>query len=171
VKEKQNIAQIPRNLTENIKKFISCTLLDVLLSQDYLRLAPSLQNKAGSIWTQNFNPHKEWQVEFSFRVSGRGYSGGEGLAFWYTKERGIAGDIYGSKDAWTGLAVFFDTSDMHEEVIMTYFNLLFFLFYFLFLFSLSSFSRIKSMTLSNIIYFHRDMFLTFMVWKMMVPNI
>jgi mannose-binding lectin 1 len=28
--------------------------------------------------------------------------GGEGLAIWYAKERGVEGPVYGSKDKWQG---------------------------------------------------------------------
>ncbi|KAI8907099.1 legume-like lectin family-domain-containing protein [Powellomyces hirtus] len=87
----------------------------VILTPDYVRLTPSVPDSAGAIWATQPNPHKEWQVEFSFSVFGRGYMGGEGLAFWYTKEKGTTGPMYGSKDKWDGLAILFDTGDQQEN--------------------------------------------------------
>lgn len=71
-------------------------------------------------------------VEMRFHVSGKGHVGGEGFAFWYTKDRGLPkqladakpgeslaldpsgltlGPVYGSTDQWTGLGIIFDTYD------------------------------------------------------------
>lgn len=47
-----------------------------------------------------------------FRVSGRGRIGADGLAFWYTAEKGdYTGDVFGSSDRWVGLGIFFDSFD------------------------------------------------------------
>jgi len=56
------------------------------------------------------NPHKEWQVVLSFKISGNYYTGGRGIAFWYTKDRGNPGPIIGNQDKWVGLAIFFETA-------------------------------------------------------------
>jgi len=34
---------------------------------------------AGSVWSQMSNPHENWEVEVSFRVTGRGRVGADGL--------------------------------------------------------------------------------------------
>ncbi|KAJ3024260.1 hypothetical protein HKX48_003085 [Thoreauomyces humboldtii] len=86
-----------------------------ILTPDYVRLTASVPDNSGAIWTKAPNPHKEWQVEFSFSVYGRGYMGGEGLAFWYTKDKMPIGPMYGSGDKWNGLAVVFDTGDQQEN--------------------------------------------------------
>ncbi|CAG8526375.1 1639_t:CDS:10, partial [Acaulospora morrowiae] len=82
-----------------------------LLAPDFIRLAPDVPDHSGSIWSQLTNPHKEWEVEMSFRISGNYYLGGRGITFWYTKERAKEGPVYGSSDKWTGLAIMFETAD------------------------------------------------------------
>ncbi|CAG8737263.1 15312_t:CDS:2 [Gigaspora margarita] len=82
-----------------------------LLAPEFLRLAPSVPWHSGSIWTQLPNPHKEWEVEFSFRISGNYFLGGRGMAFWYIKEQSKGGSLFGCRDKWDGLAIFFETVD------------------------------------------------------------
>jgi hypothetical protein len=51
-----------------------------------------------------------WVVEFEFRVHGHGTRlFGDGFAFWFVTDRNVRGSIYGSKDNFNGLGVFFDT--------------------------------------------------------------
>ncbi|KNC96134.1 uncharacterized protein SPPG_08521 [Spizellomyces punctatus DAOM BR117] len=86
-----------------------------LLSHEYVRLTPSVPDSKGTIWSQKPNPHSEWQVLFSFSVTGRGYIGGEGFAFWYTSRPMQIGPMYGSEDKWEGLGIVFDTADQLEN--------------------------------------------------------
>ncbi|KAG9293677.1 hypothetical protein G9A89_019014 [Geosiphon pyriformis] len=99
---------------------------NTLLSEELIRLAPSVPHHSGSIWAQLPNDFKEWEVEISFRISGNYYVGGRGVAFWYTKERGQAGPVLGSKDQWHGLGIFFETADISRNrlhpVIMGHLN-------------------------------------------------
>jgi hypothetical protein len=62
----------------------------------------SIPNTYGSIWVTKANPHKEWQLHFSFNVFGRNQIGGDGFALWYAKEKEQYGPIYGSMDKWNG---------------------------------------------------------------------
>lgn len=39
---------------------------------------------------------------------------GDGMAFWYVKERNALGPIFGSKDYFQGLAIFLDTYSNHN---------------------------------------------------------
>ncbi|KAI8995865.1 legume-like lectin, partial [Gaertneriomyces semiglobifer] len=87
----------------------------VLASNDSIRLTPSVPDHQGSVWSIRPNPYPEWQAVFSFSAFGRGFLGGEGLAFWYTEDRMIEGPMYGNKDAWKGLAVVFDTAEQAEN--------------------------------------------------------
>ncbi|OXA55889.1 Protein ERGIC-53, partial [Folsomia candida] len=54
-------------------------------------------------------------VELIFRISGRGKTGGDGLAFWYVAEKpedSVAGSVFGGFDgAWEGLGLFWDSYD------------------------------------------------------------
>merc|ERR1719189_1415909 len=63
------------------------------------------------IWTKEVTNFDWWEVELTFRVTGRGRIGADGLAFWYTAARGVEGPVYGSNDQWIGLGVFFDSFD------------------------------------------------------------
>ncbi|KAI9351763.1 legume-like lectin family-domain-containing protein [Zopfochytrium polystomum] len=72
----------------------------VLKSPDQLRLTSSLPNQRGAVWSKSSNPHKEWQIHFSFNVFGRAITGGEGLAIWYAKDKSVEGPVYGSMDKW-----------------------------------------------------------------------
>ncbi|KAJ3224344.1 Dynamin-like GTPase that mediates homotypic ER fusion [Clydaea vesicula] len=87
----------------------------VIKTEQSIRLTPSVPNMKGSIWAKEPNTHKNWEIEFSFTAFGRGYMGGKGLAFWYTKDRMIEGPIYGGKDLWTGFGLFFDTSNQEDQ--------------------------------------------------------
>lgn len=86
------------------------------MATDFVRLSPSVPGLKGSVWRQAPNEYKEWEVEFQFKAFGQGHLGGKGLAFWYTKERAIEGNVFGSKDQWTGLGVFMDTADPANQV-------------------------------------------------------
>ena len=55
-------------------------------------------------------------IELSFRISGNYYLGGRGLAFWYTKDRGQDGPVFGNKDQWNGLGIMFETTDPKKKV-------------------------------------------------------
>ena len=51
-----------------------------------------------------------WEMVLEFRVHGQGKNlFGDGFAVWYTKEHGEMGDVFGSRDYFTGLGIFFDT--------------------------------------------------------------
>merc|ERR1719334_2155243 len=63
------------------------------------------------IWTKEQTNFDWWEVELTFRVTGRGRIGADGLAFWYTAAQGLEGPVYGSNDQWIGLGVFFDSFD------------------------------------------------------------
>ena len=82
-----------------------------IASDESVRITPSLRSKKGSIWSRELSRLKNWEVEVTFRISGRGRVGADGLAVWYTAERSEDGPVFGSKDTWNGLGVFFDSFD------------------------------------------------------------
>uniref|UniRef100_A0A2M4A293 Putative mannose lectin ergic-53 involved in glycoprotein traffic n=2 Tax=Anopheles triannulatus TaxID=58253 RepID=A0A2M4A293_9DIPT len=83
-----------------------------IASSENVRIAPSLRSQKGAIWTKQKTNFDWWEVEIVFRVSGRGRIGADGLAFWYTAEKGsYIGDVFGSSDQWVGLGIFFDSFD------------------------------------------------------------
>ncbi|MEE6516219.1 hypothetical protein FKM82_025500 [Ascaphus truei] len=84
---------------------------DAIPGPDEVRLVPSLRNRGGSVWTRHSASFPHWEVEVSIRITGHGRMGAEGLAVWFTRERGESGSVYGSADLWDGVGVVFDTYD------------------------------------------------------------
>ncbi|XP_073536860.1 protein ERGIC-53 [Phyllobates terribilis] len=80
-------------------------------SADQIRIAPSLKSQKGSVWTKSTSSFENWELEVTFRVTGRGRIGADGLAIWYTAAQGLAGNVYGSADSWNGVGIFFDSFD------------------------------------------------------------
>ncbi|KAG5679093.1 hypothetical protein PVAND_008687 [Polypedilum vanderplanki] len=85
---------------------------NAIASSESIRVAPSLRSQKGSVWTKSKTTFDWWEVDIAFRISGRGRIGADGLAFWYTSEKGdYNGEVFGSSDKWNGLAVIFDSFD------------------------------------------------------------
>ncbi|KAF7268601.1 lectin, mannose binding protein ergic53 [Rhynchophorus ferrugineus] len=85
---------------------------NAIASSESVRLAPSLRSQKGAIWTKNPVNFDSWEVDIAFRISGRGRIGADGMAFWYTQNKGAYdGEAFGSSDQWTGLGIFFDSFD------------------------------------------------------------
>ncbi|XP_076049160.1 lectin, mannose binding protein ergic53 isoform X4 [Oratosquilla oratoria] len=84
---------------------------NAIASEESVRITPSLRSQKGQIWTKNPTSFEWWEVEFVFRVTGRGRIGADGLAFWFTAAPGNEGPVFGSSDKWSGLGVFFDSFD------------------------------------------------------------
>ncbi|KAJ8402348.1 hypothetical protein AAFF_G00368370 [Aldrovandia affinis] len=80
-------------------------------SADQVRITPSLRSQKGSVWTKNTVSFENWEAEVTFRVSGRGRMGADGLAVWFTSEQGLEGPVYGAADTWNGVGIFFDSFD------------------------------------------------------------
>lgn len=67
-----------------------------------------------SVYLQPVGMHN-WEIVVQFQVHGQGkHLFGDGFAFWYTKEKGQVGSVFGSKDYFTGLGIFFDTYSNHN---------------------------------------------------------
>uniref|UniRef100_A0A8C7YR27 Lectin, mannose-binding, 1 n=1 Tax=Oryzias sinensis TaxID=183150 RepID=A0A8C7YR27_9TELE len=80
-------------------------------SADQVRITPSLRSQRGSVWTKNKVNFEHWEAEVTFRVSGRGRTGADGLAVWFSTAQGIDGPVYGAADRWDGIGIFFDSFD------------------------------------------------------------
>ena len=50
-----------------------------------------------------------WEIEVEFSISGTGNLFGDGMAMWVTKSRAEMGQVFGMKDQFEGLGIFFDT--------------------------------------------------------------
>ncbi|KAG8010780.1 Protein ERGIC-53, partial [Nibea albiflora] len=84
---------------------------DAIPSADQVRITPSLRSQRGTVWTKNRVNFENWEAEVTFRVSGRGRMGADGLAVWFTAAQGLDGPVYGAADQWNGVGVFFDSFD------------------------------------------------------------
>ncbi|KAJ0170116.1 hypothetical protein K1T71_014044 [Dendrolimus kikuchii] len=85
---------------------------NAIASGESVRLAPSLRSQKGAIWSKQPINFDWWEVDIMFKVTGRGRIGADGLAFWYTTQKGdYTGEVFGSSDRWNGLAVIFDSFD------------------------------------------------------------
>uniref|UniRef100_A0A8C3UXF2 Lectin, mannose binding 1 n=1 Tax=Catharus ustulatus TaxID=91951 RepID=A0A8C3UXF2_CATUS len=80
-------------------------------SADQIRITTSLKSQKGSVWTKNKSVFEYWEVEVTFRVTGRGRIGADGLAIWFTEEQGLEGPVFGAADKWNGVGIFFDSFD------------------------------------------------------------
>ncbi|NWU88217.1 LMAN1 protein, partial [Onychorhynchus coronatus] len=80
-------------------------------SADQIRITTSLKSQKGSVWTKNKSVFEHWEVEVTFRVTGRGRIGADGLAVWFTEEQGLEGPVFGAADKWNGVGIFFDSFD------------------------------------------------------------
>jgi hypothetical protein len=88
---------------------------DALLADTYIRIVPSLPDRAGSIWSDQPINFPDWEIHFSFNIHGK-IHGGNGLAFWYTREKLGIGQLYGSQSSFDGLGIFFDSADFERNV-------------------------------------------------------
>jgi len=83
---------------------------NAMLTDEHVRLTNDEQSKSGAMWTTFPCYVRDWEIHMQFKVHGHNSRFfGDGFAFWYAKERNILGPVFGSKDHFSGLALFFDT--------------------------------------------------------------
>ncbi|XP_075392161.1 protein ERGIC-53-like [Tenrec ecaudatus] len=83
---------------------------DAIPGLEEVRLAPSMRNRSGAVWSKATVPFSAWEVEMHIRVTGPGRRGAQGLALWYTRDRGHVGSILEEPASWDGIKVVFDSS-------------------------------------------------------------
>ncbi|TKR95182.1 hypothetical protein L596_009384 [Steinernema carpocapsae] len=85
---------------------------DAIASGEQLRLAPSMRSRKGIAWNKRAMTESEhFEIDMSFKVTGQGRIGADGLALWYTAQQGTLGPVFGSNDYWTGMGLMFDSFD------------------------------------------------------------
>jgi len=83
---------------------------DVVIRADqYIRLAADRPSQQGWIFSRIPLTATNWEVEVEFKIHGEGNLHGDGFAMWVTKDRATPGPVFGSKDRFEGLGIFFDT--------------------------------------------------------------
>ena len=81
----------------------------IIRADQYIRLTSSQPSQAGWIFSRVPLTATNWEVEFEFKVHGTGNLFGDGMAMWVTKSRAEMGPVFGMKDQFEGLGLFFDT--------------------------------------------------------------
>ncbi|KAG0275502.1 hypothetical protein BGZ95_008721 [Linnemannia exigua] len=76
----------------------------------HIRLTQDLPSQGGWLWSRLPLQAANFQVDFQFEVDGKGDGVvGDGFAVWFTKERAETGPVFGNRDRFEGLGIFFDT--------------------------------------------------------------
>lgn len=107
----------PHALTKPfLDKYLSSRFYDygghtVIKSDSYIRLTGDRADQSGWLFSKLPAMPDSFQVEFDFKIhgGGGGYLSGDGLAFWITSHKGGSGNVFGSKNNFEGLGIFFDT--------------------------------------------------------------
>jgi mannose-binding lectin 2 len=86
-----------------------------MISDKFIRLTSDTPSQSGSLWSKNPLRHYNWEIHLTFRVHGKGKTlFGDGFAMWYVQHRMQPGPVFGSKNGFRGLGVFFDTYSNHQ---------------------------------------------------------
>ena len=106
---------------------MSAGLITYPFTYRYVRLAPDRPSRTGWLFSKMPLTATNWEVclplhtldrhmylilskiEIEFKIHGKGNLHGDGMALWLTKQRALAGPVFGSVDKFEGLGVFFDT--------------------------------------------------------------
>ncbi|XP_032963021.1 protein ERGIC-53-like isoform X2 [Rhinolophus ferrumequinum] len=83
---------------------------DAILGLEEVRLAPSMPNRSGAVWSRAPVLFSGWEVEMKMRVTGLGRRGAQGVAVWYTQGRGEVGSVLGGLASGDGVGILFDSS-------------------------------------------------------------
>ncbi|GIZ45035.1 hypothetical protein CKM354_000821900 [Cercospora kikuchii] len=81
----------------------------VIRTDQYIRLTANQPSQAGWLYSRVPLTATNWEIELEFKIHGTGSLFGDGMALWVTKERAEMGTVFGMKDRFEGLAIFFDT--------------------------------------------------------------
>ncbi|KAL9099246.1 MAG: hypothetical protein Q9163_005225 [Psora crenata] len=99
----------------------------IIRADQYIRLTSDRQGQSGWLFARMPMTADNWmvpvpstpplrqvpdhplQIEMEFKIHGQGHLHGDGMAIWMTEERGQPGNVFGSRDNFTGLGVFIDT--------------------------------------------------------------
>lgn len=80
------------------------------ITNSYIRLTSDHQSEQGNLWNNIPVQARDWEIHIHFAVHGSGDTlFGDGFAFFYAKDTMEFGPVFGSKNYFSGLAVFFDT--------------------------------------------------------------
>lgn len=98
-----------------LDKYLSSRFYDyggdtLIKSDSFIRLTGDRAGESGWLFSKLPAMPESFQVEFDFQIHGQGSTlYGDGLAMWIVSHKGESGPVFGSKDKFQGLGVFFDT--------------------------------------------------------------
>ncbi|VVT43591.1 uncharacterized protein SAPINGB_P000052 [Magnusiomyces paraingens] len=98
-----------------LDKYLSSRFYDyggdtLIKSDSFIRLTGDRAGEAGWLFSKLPAMPESFQIEFDFKIHGHGTTlYGDGLALWITSHKGELGPVFGSKDKFQGLGLFFDT--------------------------------------------------------------
>ncbi|KAF1988060.1 hypothetical protein K402DRAFT_453232 [Aulographum hederae CBS 113979] len=81
----------------------------IIRTDQYIRLTSDAPSRTGWVFSRVPLTATNWEIEIEFKISGSGNLYGDGFALWVTKERAQQGSVFGFKDKFEGLGIFFDT--------------------------------------------------------------
>lgn len=81
----------------------------IIRADQYIRLASDRPSQSGWIFSRAPLSATNWEIEVEFSIHGAGNLHGDGFAMWITKDRASPGPVFGHKDEFEGLGIFFDT--------------------------------------------------------------
>lgn len=81
----------------------------IVRADQYIRLASDRPSQSGWLFSRAPLSATNWEIEVEFSIHGAGNLHGDGFAMWITKDRATPGPVFGHKDEFEGLAIFFDT--------------------------------------------------------------
>ncbi|KAK9236114.1 concanavalin A-like lectin/glucanase domain-containing protein [Lipomyces kononenkoae] len=81
----------------------------VIRTDKYIRLTSDRPSQTGYLSSRLPLTTPNFEIEFEFKISGKGNLYGDGMAMWITKERDRMGPVFGGPDHFEGLGIFIDT--------------------------------------------------------------
>merc|ERR1712230_47896 len=81
----------------------------IVRADQYIRLTSNRPSQEGWIYSRVPLTATNWEIEVEFDINGQGNLFGDGFAMWVTTDRAQQGPVFGNKDMFEGLGIFFDT--------------------------------------------------------------
>uniref|UniRef100_A0A673UM84 Lectin, mannose binding 1 like n=1 Tax=Suricata suricatta TaxID=37032 RepID=A0A673UM84_SURSU len=88
---------------------------DAIPGLEAVRLAPSMQNRSGAVWSRAPVLFSAWEVDMQMRVTGPGRRGAQGVAVWYTRGRGQVDSVLEGPASWDGIRILFDSASQDTQ--------------------------------------------------------
>lgn len=76
-----------------------------------VKLIPRDAKSKGTLWANEQCHADQWEVQFTFTVTGEPDAPGKGMGFWYTSNIMAPGILFGSEERYEGFGLLFDSYD------------------------------------------------------------